>query len=161
MGIVWKNPNDLDRLFAEVQAEYDRKAINWLTVLGERVVKYAREHGNYTDQTSNLRNSIGYIVIQSNKVVHDSFVGQTPPRNDPQSQADAEMAHQRGLAYANQVGATLGGYKTYLVWVAGMEYARYVEAKGYDVIQGSGDWVEANARKLMDEFERYLKAKGK
>lgn len=161
MGIVWKNPNDLDRLFAEAQAEYDRKAINWLTVLGERVVKYAREHGNYTDQTSNLRNSIGYIVIQSNKVVHDSFVGHTPPRNDPQSQSDAEMAHQQGLAYANQVGATLGGYKTYLVWVAGMEYARYVEAKGYDVIQGSGDWVEANARKLMDEFERYLKAKGK
>lgn len=159
MGIVWDNPQELDRLFAKAQAEYDRKSIKWLCVLGERVVKYARENGNYTDQTSNLRNSIGYIVVQSNKVVHDSFVGQTPPRNDPQSQSDAEMAHQRGLAYANQVGTTLGGYKTYLVWVAGMEYARYVEAKGFDVIQGSGDWVEANAQKLMDEFKRYLKAK--
>ena len=159
MGIVWDNPQELDRLFAKAQAEYDRKSIKWLCVLGERVVKYARENGNYTDQTSNLRNSIGYIVIQSNKVVHDSFVGHTPPRNDPQSQADAEMAHQRGLEYANQVGATLGGYKTYLVWVAGMEYARYVEAKGFDVIQGSGDWVEANAQKLMNEFKRYLKAK--
>lgn len=161
MGIVWDNPNDLDREFAEAQAEYDRKAINWLTVLGERVVKYARKNGNYTDQTSNLRNSIGYIVVQSNKVVHDSFVGKTRPRNDHHSQADAEMAHQRGLAYANQVGVTLGGYKTYLVWVAGMEYARYVEAKGHDVIQGSGDWVEANAQKLMNEFKRYLKAKEK
>ena len=159
MGIEWNNPNDLDRLFAKAQAEYDRKSIEWLCVLGERVVKYARENGNYTDQTSNLRNSIGYIVVQSNKVVHDPFVGQTPPRNDPQSQANAELAHQNGLDYAKQVGATLGGYKTYLVWVAGMEYARYVEAKGYDVIQGSGDWVEANAQKLMNEFKRYLKAK--
>ena len=44
MGIVWDNPNDLDREFAKAQAEYDRKAINWLTVLGERVVKYAREN---------------------------------------------------------------------------------------------------------------------
>lgn len=159
MGIVWDNPQELDRLFAKAQAEYDRKSIEWLCVLGERVVKYARENGNYTDQTSNLRNSIGYIVVQSNKVVHDSFVGQIPPRNDPQSQANAELAHQNGLDYAKQVGATLGGYKTYLVWVAGMEYARYVEAKGYDVIQGSGDWVEANAQKLMNEFKRYLKAK--
>lgn len=159
MGIVWDNPQELDRLFAKAQAEYDRKSIEWLCVLGERVVKYARENGNYTDQTSNLRNSIGYIVVQSNKVVHDSFVGQTPPRNDHQSQADAEMAHQYGLNYAKQIGATLGGYKTYLVWVAGMEYARYVEAKGFDVIQGSGDWVEANAQKLMNEFKRYLKAK--
>lgn len=159
MGIVWDNPQELDRLFAKAQAEYDRKSIEWLCVLGERVVKYARENGNYTDQTSNLRNSIGYIVVQSNKVVHDSFVGQTPPRNDPHSMANAEKAHQRGLAYANQVGVTLGGYKTYLVWVAGMEYARYVEAKGFDVIQGSGDWVEANAQKLMNEFKRYLKAK--
>ena len=156
---MWDNPQELDRLFAKAQAEYDRKSIEWLCVLGERVVKYARENGNYTDQTSNLRNSIGYIVVQSNKVVHNSFVGQTPPRNDHQSQADAEMAHQYGLNYAKQIGATLGGYKTYLVWVAGMEYARYVEAKGFDVIQGSGDWVEANAQKLMNEFKRYLKAK--
>lgn len=161
MGIVWNNPQELQRQFAIAQAEYDRKAINWLCVLGERVVKYARDHGNYTDQTANLRNSIGYIVIQSNQVVYDSFVGSTAPRNDPQGEANAEKAHQRGLAYANQVGMTLGGYKTYLVWVAGMEYARYVEAKGYDVIQGSGDWVEANAQKLIDEFRRYLKAKGK
>lgn len=161
MGIVWNNPQELQRQFTIAQAEYDRKAINWLCVLGERVVKYARDHGNYTDQTANLRNSIGYIVIQSNQVVYDSFVGSTAPRNDPQGEANAEKAHQRGLAYANQVGMTLGGYKTYLVWVAGMEYARYVEAKGYDVIQGSGDWVEANAQKLIDEFRRYLKAKGK
>ena len=161
MGIRWDNPQELDREFAKAQAEYDRKAINWLTVLGERVVKYAREHGNYTDQTSNLRNSIGYIVIHSNKLVYDSFVGSTTPHNDPRGEANAERAHQLGLNYAKEVGAILGGYKTYLVWVAGMEYARYVEAKGYDVIQGSGDWVEANAQKLKDEFMRYLKAKEK
>ncbi len=161
MGLVWNNPQRLDKIIAQAQEEYDRKAINWLCVLGERVVKYARENGNYTDQTSNLRNSIGYIVIQSNKIVYDSFVGSLPPRSDPQGEADIERAHQYGLNYAKQIGATLGGYKTYLVWVAGMEYARYVEAKGYDVIQGSGDWVEANTQKLMNEFKRYLKAKEK
>lgn len=160
MGIVWTNQRELGRIMREAQAEYDRKVINWLCALGERVVKYAREHGNYTDQTANLRNSIGYIVVQSNRMVYDSFVGTTPPSQSLEGRADAEMAHQAGLSFAKQVGANLGGYKTYLVWVAGMEYARYVEAKGYDVIQGSGDWVEANAQKLMKEFKRYLKAKG-
>ena len=159
MGIAWTNPRDLDRDFAKMQEEYDRKAVTFLQSLGERVVKYARENGNYTDQTANLRNSIGYIVIQFNKVVYDSFVGSTAPRNDPQGRANAEQARRKGLDYAKEVGATLGGQKTYLVWVAGMEYARYVEAKGYDVIQGSGNWVEANAQKLMDEFSRYLKSK--
>lgn len=161
MGIVWNNPQEVDHMFAEAQVEYDYKAISWLKVLGERVVKYARQNGNYTDQTANNRNSIGYIIIQSNRAVYDSFVGSTTPRNDPRGEANAERAHQLGLNYAKEVGATLGGYKTYLVWVAGMEYARYVEAKGYDVIQGSGDWVEANAQKLIDEFKRYLKAKNK
>ena len=148
-------------LIAKAQDEYDRKAIAWLCSLGERVVKYARENGNYTDRTANLRNSIGYIVIQSNKVVYDSFVGASTPRQDPRGEANAERAHQLGLSHAKEVGATLGGYKTYLVWVAGMEYARYVEAKGFDVIQGSGSWVEANAQKLIDEYKRYLKAKNK
>ena len=50
---------------------------------------------------------------------------------------------------------------TYLVWVAGMEYARYVEAKGYDVIEGSGNWVESNADALKEEFRQYLKSKRK
>lgn len=161
MGIVWNNPNDLPRNIAKAQADYDRDSITWMCSLGERMVKYARENGNYTDQTANLRNSIGYIVIQSNSVVYDSFNGNITPRNDPEGRADAEMAHQRGLDYAKEVGITLGGYKTYIVFVAGMEYARYVEARGYDVIQGAGDWVEANAKKLMAEFERYLMRKKK
>lgn len=159
MGLVWTNPNDLQRSIAQVKANYDRKSITWMCSLGERMVKLARDNGNYEDQTANLRNSIGYIVIQSNKVVYDSFTGNRPPRHDPQQRADIDMAHQRGLQYANEVGASLGGYKTYLVFVAGMEYARYVEAKGYDVTQGSGDWVEANAQKLIAEFKRYLKSK--
>lgn len=49
--------------------------------------------------------------------------------------------------------------KTYLVWVAGMEYAKYVEAKGFDVLEGSGNWVESTAEKLKAEFARFLKSK--
>ena len=159
MGIEWNNPQELDHTFRMAIEEYDRKSITFLQSVGERAVKLARINGNYTDQTANLRNSIGYIIVQANRVVYESFQGDTAPQNDPQGKANATQARAFGLNYAKEVGATLRGNKTFLVLVAGMEYARYVEAKGYDVIQGSEDWVKANTQKLMDEFTRYLKSK--
>lgn len=133
-------------MFEQAQAEYDRKSIIWLSSVGERVVKYAREHGSYTDRTGNLRNSIGYAVVQFGKVVVSSFTDAEP------------QIISRGYALSVADGLPKG-HKTFLVWVAGMEYAKYVEARGYDVIEGSGDWVEATAERLKDEFRRYLKSK--
>lgn len=140
-----KDNTDWNAITRMMQEEYDRKAVIWLASLGERVVKYAREHGSYTDRTGNLRNSIGYVVIQNGRVVKDGFGS-----SEPQTKA---------RAIALDTARSLDGNKTYLVWVAGMEYAKYVEAKGFDVISGSGNWVEATAQTLMDEFKRYLMSK--
>lgn len=140
-----KDNTDWNAIIRMMQEEYDRKAVIWLASLGERVVKYAREHGSYTDRTGNLRNSIGYVVIQNGRVVKDGF-------GSSESQTKAR-------AIALDAARSLDGNKTYLVWVAGMEYAKYVEAKGFDVISGSGNWVEATAQTLMDEFKRYLMSK--
>lgn len=145
MALRWTNKQDLDRDFRIARQEYDRKSIKWLSSLGERVVRYAREHGNYTDRTGNLRNSIGYVVIQNGNIVRENFGNGIP--------------QQMARTYALEVGRERGGYKTYLVWVAGMEYAKYVEASGFDVIESSGDWVEATAQILMEEFKRYLMSK--
>lgn len=145
MALRWINKQDLDRDFRLARQEYDRKSIKWLSSLGERVVRYAREHGNYTDRTGNLRNSIGYVVIQNGNIVRENFGNGIP--------------QQMARTYALEVGRQRGGYKTYLVWVAGMEYAKYVEASGFDVIESSGDWVEATAQTLMEEFKRYLMSK--
>lgn len=145
MALRWTNKQDLDRDFRIARQEYDRKSIKWLSSLGERVVRYAREHGNYTDRTGNLRNSIGYVVIQNGNIVRENFGNGIP--------------QQMARTYALEVGRERGGYKTYLVWVAGMEYAKYVEASGFDVIESSGDWVEATAQTLMEEFKRYLMTK--
>lgn len=145
MGLVWTNKQELDKTFNRLQSEYEQKAIQWLSSLGEKVVGYAKEHGNYTDRTQNLRNSIGYAVVQHGKMVIDGF-GSTSPQS---------KARQR----AQEVANNLNDGKTYLIWVAGMDYAKYVEAKGYDVLEGSGNWVESTAQALMQEFKRYLAAK--
>ena len=142
MALKWTNQQDIDRYFRLLQEEYEAKAIKWLTSLGERVVNYARKHGSYTDRTRNLRNSIGYAIVRSGNIIVDGF-----GVSEPQSKA---------RAHAIDVASGLKGNKTYLVWVAGMEYARYVEAKGYDVIEGSGNWIESIAQELIEEFKRYL-----
>lgn len=145
------NWHEVELEFIRAKEEYDRKAVEWLSVLGERVVKYAREHGSYTDRTGNLRNSIGYVVVQYGRIVTEDFsIG-----------SGHGEAKAQARAYALEVARNLPANKTYLVWVAGMEYAKYVEAKGFDVLEGSGNWIESTAEKLKAEFVRFLKSKEK
>lgn len=137
--------------------EYNRKAVKFLQQVGERVVKYARTDASnarhYTDRTGNLRNSIGYVVVQDGRIVESAFDGNTPPSTGSEK---GKNGNQIGLAYATEIAKELSKFKTYLVWVAGMEYASYVEAKGYDVIQGSGDWLESIIEVEREKFKRYL-----
>lgn len=153
MAIKWTNEKEVNEQFKKFEEHYNRKAVEWMCRLGEQVVKYAKENGNYTDHTANLRNSIGYIVIQSGKVVSESFTGGSTPK---EAGGNPSMAQEAGRRYALQIADEYNNDKTYLVWVAGMEYAAYVEAKNFDVIQGSGDWVESQAQKQMENFKRWL-----
>lgn len=139
---------EVTQLMAE---EYKRKAVKHLTVLGEELVAYARDDRSslrhYEDQTGNLRSSIGYVIVQDGRIAFSAFNGQT------------EEGKAEGRKYAIDIAQSLSQNKTYLVWVAGMEYATYVEAKGYDVITGSGDWLESNINKEREKFKRYLLSK--
>ena len=91
--------------------------------LGEELVKYAKDNHNYTDQTGNLTNSIGYAVVHNNEIVYSSVDNVSGVADDSAFQAAKEMAQ---TIYGNN------GYS--LIIVAGMNYAAYVEAKGYNVI---------------------------
>lgn len=91
--------------------------------LGEELAKYAKDNHNYTDQTGNLTNSIGYAVVHNNEIVYSSVDNGSGVADDSALQAAKEMAQ---TIYGNN------GYS--LIIVAGMNYAAYVEAKGYNVI---------------------------
>ena len=156
MAIIWTNKKELDAEFKRFENRYNDKAVELLLRLGEQVVKRARENGSYTDRTSNLRNSIGYLVIHNGRIVQTSFTGNTPSRN---GKGDLNFSHKTGLDYAKDVASNLDRNKTYLVWVAGMEYAAIVESKGYDVLQGSKDWAESEAQKQIEKFKRFLLGK--
>ena len=149
MAVKCTNWREVELEFARAKEEYDRKAVEWLSALGERVVKYAREHGSYTDHTGNLRNSIGYVVVQYGRIIAESFKynRRVRPDGNPKGNKGADEAHAKGLEHARSVARELPANKTYL------------EAKGFDVLEGSGNWVESTAEKLKAEFARFLKSK--
>ena len=89
------------------------------------------------------------MIVQHGKVVSENF---SNGNGYPKAQQNARKA-------AMKAAANLPHSSTYLVWVAGMDYARYVEANGYDVIQGSGNWVESKVSTLKAEFRRHLTSK--
>lgn len=92
-----------------------------LKYLGEELAKYAKDNHNYTDQTGNLTNSIGYAVVRNKEIVY--YGGENQPGE----------GFQEALKVAQKMAATAD--ETFsLIIVAGMNYAAYVEAKGYNVI---------------------------
>lgn len=99
--------------------------------IGEEFIAQARTRANFTDQTANLRSSIGYVILVDGKQYKSAF----PVHTGKDGQTGEEGA-RRGL----ELGLSFG--KKYpsgivLICVAGMEYAAAVESKNKDVITGS------------------------
>lgn len=92
-----------------------------LKSLGEKLAKYAKDNHNYQDQTGNLTNSIGYAIVRNKELVY--YGGSDQPGDG----ADAMLA--AAMAYAETLSNDIS-----LIIVAGMNYAAYVESKGYNVI---------------------------
>lgn len=103
------------------QERLEKATIFMLKYLGENLAKYAKDNHTYTDQTGNLTNSIGYAVVRNGKLVN--YGGEIQPGDG------AAEGLKIATKMANQSKASFS-----LLIVAGMNYAAYVEAKGYNVI---------------------------
>lgn len=100
---------------------------------GEKFVNDARSKRTYMDQTGNLRSSIGYIVIHNGKVVGENFEVSGRGRGTP---SEKEQAKESAKRYAYSLNRNVKN-AIILVGVAGMNYAKHVEDKNFDVITGS------------------------
>lgn len=106
------------------------------------MVKRAKQTNTYKDQTSKLRSSIGCVLYYKGVEVFNYFESE-----------GGEMGEQgvtSGLAFAKRKAEESGDHLLVAVIVAGAEYARYVEAKGLDVLTGSSYGFETD---LMTQIE--------
>lgn len=104
--------SDFDKMFEEEQNRIKQLVKVGFQRAGETYVANARERGSYKDHTSNLRNANGYVIEESGNVAEG---------NTGRSETDV-MLREMGSQADMELKAGNG-----------MEYASYVEAKGYNV----------------------------
>lgn len=125
---------------AAFRERLEKATLFQLQYLGEQLAAYAKEQHNYTDRTGNLTNSISYAVVKEGKIV--SYGG----GNQPGEGADT------ALKVAQDYAATIPNTFSLIV-VAGMNYAAYVESKGYNVILPAELKAKTDFPKLMKQLQ--------
>ena len=87
---------------------------------GEEAIKVQKVESDYLNHTFNLRNAPGYAVTIKGKEVARKVPADS-------SHVDAKKKTEKTLDQADKTG-------TGLIFADGMEYASFVSAKGYDVV---------------------------
>ncbi len=126
--------------------------VNVLTMrlkqLGEECVTYSKNNKGYQDRTGNLKNSISYALFLDGKLV-TSAVGSIP---DPEASAEGQKGVNEALenyAKENNVVAPKG-YT--LIVVAGMNYGKYVEDRGYNVLHLTKYYLQEQMGEIFREI---------
>lgn len=135
----------LDRLI-------DQKVDTWLDSIMEKYRKAGKQfaerarsrtkaaHHSFGNITWNLRSSIGYLLLKDG-VVQESYF--------PTLQGAPEGS-VTGDAYAREIAADSSFDKgIVLICVAGMDYAYFVQSKGFDVIKGSSVYFDQELTSML------------
>jgi len=132
------NPAELTR---QIQEEVDKQTLETLIKVSSRAIEIARtraaakEMKIYENHTGNLESSTGFIITRDGKIVHKDF-------KLADEGTDKSTGMQTGLNTALSVLRERGWG---IIIVAGMEYASWVEGKGFEVLTGA-----------MMNYEQYL-----
>ncbi len=125
---------EVAKVFDNFAKEQDEKDLKVLQYAGENFVNNARSNDTYNDQTGNLRSSIGYIILNNGRVVHQNF-------KLSRSGDDRESGKVEAMNYASEL-ASKYPQGWVLIGFAGMNYAAAVESRGYDVITDAANQVD-------------------
>ena len=125
---------DIENAVAEAYAE-----------AGENTVSKIRsgELSNWSDNTGNLRSSIGYVVCRKGQIIKSSDFGTV---------LNGAEGSEKGRKLSRRLAAEYARYDFALIIVAGEEYAVYVEAIDNNVVLAGGYlYLEKNLVRRMQE----------
>lgn len=168
MGIVPKfTSKQISILLGQKAKDLEAAIIMRLQRLGEDCVNHARTSGDYTDQTGNLRSSIGYVVVANGKVVQSNFLQAGSGSVTVQSvniktkkvASKTMKGGGDGVLSAKSLADKLSqkfatGYA--LIVVAGMDYAYHVESTGRDVLSSAEHLAESKIAIILSQLRKKL-----
>lgn len=134
--------SQIDAYIKERMDRLKQAIIYNLCVVGEKVRNEALDNGSYTDRTKNLRSSVGYVVVVDGQVYKMSAFGKPDGNNEGRNTG---MSYARSLAGKFPKGIVL-------IVVAGMNYASYVSAKGYNVLDSSELLADQLVPKMLKQL---------
>lgn len=142
--------DDVRKRFDAFLNEIEKKQIARLQRLGEMCLAEARTNKGYMMQTGALLSSTGYEVFVDGVAIHSQF--------DAASGAESNAA-ETGIKSGQSIAETIGkGTKGIaLVVVAGMNYAAYVEAKGYNVLSSAEHLAERELPRMLEKLISNIK----
>lgn len=143
---------DIEKMFLEKMRKIDEVVLNRLIYIAEKFVKNARDKGSYTDQTGNLRSSIGYIILKDGREIKSDFERQMKVSGGRRKRNYGKDGVRVAKELIDQIKSDFPkGYV--LIVVAGMNYAAAVESKGYDVITSSSEIAVDDLRRAIKEIK--------
>ena len=125
--------------------QVEKQQIKRLQALGEKCLIEARMNKGYMMQTGALCSSTGYTIFVDGVALHSQF--------DAASGAESNAAQKgikAGEELAERIGKETKGIA--LVVVAGMNYASYVEAKGYNVLSSAEHLAERELPRMLEKL---------
>lgn len=152
MGITSSfNREEMQHCFDAFLDEVEKLQIEMMQELGEMCVTEMRLNKGYMMQTGALLSSSGYSIYKDGVAIHTAFEA----AQGAQSGAAAK-GMKKGKSLADKVGSETKGLC--LVVVAGMNYAVYVESKGYNVISSAEHLAQRELPKMLSELISNVKA---
>lgn len=132
------------RMILEVAGEKGRNEA--VSLPSPPVTMRERPHQpNYIDDSANLRNSIGYVIVEIGRKINPGKFGRKG--------GDSTEGVQAGRRYADQLaGEPAKGIS--LIFVAGMRYASYVQDRGYNVIASAVILMRREVNRMLNRIRR-------
>lgn len=139
--------SDIDRLTDQVVIEWEEKVLNRMSAVCDMAIEKQwlrfRPEG-YNDDTGQLRSATGYIIYHNGKVVRQRF-------ELSKYGTDKSPGLKAGKDYAFGMLRETSGWG--IIFVAGMEYASYVQGKGFSVLQHAEIILEKDLLKELDSIK--------
>lgn len=142
--------DDVRKRFDAFLIEIEKKQIARLQRLGEMCLVEARTNKGYMMQTGALLSSTGYEVFVDGVAIHSQFDAASGAESNA-----AETGIKSGQSIAESIGKGTNGIA--LVVVAGMNYAAYVEAKGYNVLSSAEHLAERELPRMLEKLISNIK----
>lgn len=153
---------DLYKMFAKKLEVLEQAMILSIEVIAEECVKIARDLRDsgteqfktygvskkaikyYTDRSGNLRSSVGYAIYLNGELYKENF------QQVSGGSEGVEKAKSLIISRVKKQGIQL-------IVVAGMGYARYVEAYGFEVLTPSRDYAEKELPGIKGKILKLMK----